>query len=52
MALRPQDIDDFVELTLNKMIRKTWTDLSLEHQEYVAASVIDDHKVVDRKSVV
>jgi hypothetical protein len=29
------------------MIRKTWTDLSLEHQEYVAASVIDDHKVVE-----
>lgn len=48
MALRHDDIDDFVELTLNKFDKKRWTDISLEHQEYVSSTLIDEKKVQER----
>ena len=45
MALLPDQIDDFVNLTLSKFKRYKWTDISLEHQEYVSATLIDEKKV-------
>lgn len=48
MALRHLDIDDFVELTLNKFERHKWTDISLEHQEYIASSFITEKKIQER----
>jgi hypothetical protein len=38
MALYHEQIDDFVELTLNKFEKKTWVDLSMDLQEYHFAS--------------
>ena len=35
MALLPEKIDDFVELTLNRFEYDAWTDLSLEYPEYI-----------------
>jgi len=40
MALTPDQIDDFVELTLSNFKRGRWTDLSLEHQEYISSKLI------------
>lgn len=38
MALLPDQIDDFVNLTLDNFKRKRWVDLSLDLQDYVFAS--------------
>lgn len=48
MALTPDQIDDFVTLTLKHFKRHKWTDLSLEHQQYVSAQIIAEKKVVER----
>lgn len=48
MALTPEQIDDFVTLTLDNIKRGSWTDLSLEYQEYVSRSLIDPKKVVEQ----
>jgi hypothetical protein len=47
MALLPHQIDDFVNLTLDNFKKVKWTDLSLEHQEYVSAQLITDKNVVE-----
>lgn len=47
MALRHDQIDDFVQTTLPLFKRRAWTDISLEHQEYVAASIITDKNVTE-----
>jgi len=48
MALTPDQIDDFVNLTLSLFKRHKWTDLSLAHQEYVASGIITDKNVQER----
>ena len=48
MALRPDNIDDFVNLTLSLFKKHKWTDLSLEHQEYVASGIITEKNVQER----
>jgi hypothetical protein len=48
MALTPDQIDDFVNLTLSLFKRNKWTDLSLEHQEYVASGIITEKNVQER----
>lgn len=48
MALTPDQVPDFVNLTLPKFKRHKWTDLSLEHQEYVSATFVDEKKVVEQ----
>ena len=47
MPLRHDQIDDFVQTTLPKFKRKSWTDLSLEHPEYIASSIINDKNVTE-----
>jgi hypothetical protein len=48
MALTPDQIDDFVNLTLSKFKRFQWTDISLEHQEYVSSALITEKNVVEQ----
>jgi hypothetical protein len=48
MALRPDQIDDFVNLTLSNFKRSEWTDISLEYPEYIASRVITKKKVQER----
>ena len=48
MALTPENITDFVNLTLSLFKRHKWTDLSLEHQEYVSSGIINDKNVQER----
>lgn len=47
MALTPDQVDDIVNLTLPEFKRHKWTDLSLEHQEYISATLIDQKRVVE-----
>ncbi len=46
--LTPDQVDDFVKLTLSHFKRSKWTDLSMEHQEYVSAQIISSKKVVEQ----
>jgi len=46
--LTPDQIHDFVNLTLSHFKRRKWTDISLEHQHYVASSLITDKAVVEQ----
>ena len=46
--LTPDQIDDFVELTLKNFKKLKWTDLSLDLQYYVSAQMIDDKKVMEQ----
>lgn len=48
MALKLHQIDDFVTLTLSCFRRHKWTDISLEHPEYISATLIDQKKVVEQ----
>ena len=48
MALTPDQIDDFVNLTLPNFKKHKWTDLSLEYQEYVFAKLVRDKQVVEQ----
>jgi hypothetical protein len=48
MALTPLQIDDFVNLTLSLFKKHKWTDISLEHQEYVASGIITEKNVQER----
>lgn len=45
MGLTPDQIDDFINLTLSKFHRYKWTDISLEHTEYISSQLINDKKV-------
>lgn len=45
--LTPDQIDDFVNLTLSNFKRNKWTDISLEHQEYVSARMISEKNVTE-----
>ncbi len=48
MGLMPDQVDDFVSLTTPMFKRFKWTDISLEHPEYVSSTLIDDKKVVEQ----
>jgi hypothetical protein len=48
MALTPDQVSDFVNLTLSNFKTNKWTDLSMDHQEYVYSSFITDKKVEER----
>lgn len=47
MGLLPDAVDDFVALTQPHFKRYKWTDISLEHQEYISGHIIDKKKVVE-----
>jgi len=48
MALRPDQVDDFVNLTLSNFKKNKWTDISLQYPEYIASRIIDSKRVVER----
>jgi hypothetical protein len=48
MALTPDQVDDFVNLTLPKFKKHQWTDLSLGLVEYVSSTLIDEKKVQEQ----
>lgn len=47
MALTPDQVQDFVTLTQPLFKRYKWTDISLDYQEYVSATLIDEKKVIE-----
>jgi hypothetical protein len=47
MYLTPEQLDDFVTTTLPKFKRYEWTDISLEHQEYVSSMLIEKKRVIE-----
>lgn len=46
--LTPEQVDDFVETTINRFFRHEWTDISLEHQEYVFSTIFNDKKIIEK----
>lgn len=48
MALLPNEIDDFVELTQPNFKRRKWTDFSLNLQRYVSAKLIQEKHLKER----
>lgn len=48
MALRPDQVDDFVNLTLSNFKKNQWTDISLEYPEYISSRIINEKRVVER----
>src|SRR5690348_3498161 len=46
--LTPDQVDDFVKLTLSNFKRSKWTDLSLEFQEYISSQIISSKKVTEQ----
>jgi hypothetical protein len=48
MALTPDQVVDFVNLTLPRFQRYKWTDLSMLYPEYVSATLINQKKVVEQ----
>lgn len=48
MALTPDQIDDFVQLTLKLFKRRSWTDLSLEYQHYPSMKLLTGKGVQER----
>jgi hypothetical protein len=48
MPLTPDQIDEFVNLTISNFKRGKWTDLSLEHQHYVSSKLITDKNVQEQ----
>jgi len=47
MALTPDQVDDFVQLTLKNFKRYKWTDISLPLQFYTASKMFDEKKVTE-----
>jgi hypothetical protein len=48
VGLTPDQLDDFVELTLKNFKRNKWTDISLPYQKYVASRFMRKNKVEER----
>ena len=48
VGLTPDQLDDFVQLTLKKFHRNKWTDISLPFQKYVASRFMSKQKVNER----
>ena len=48
VGLTPDQLDDFVQLTLKKFHRNKWTDISLPYQKYVASRFMSKQKVEER----
>lgn len=47
MALTPEQVGDLVTTTLPLFKKYKWTDISLQHQEYVSATLLDEKKVTE-----
>ena len=47
MALTPDQVNDFVTLTLPLFKKYKWTDISLQYPEYISATLIDEKKVIE-----
>jgi hypothetical protein len=47
-VLTPDQIDDFVNLTLNNFKKHKWTDISMEYQEYVFAKLVREKAVIEQ----
>lgn len=45
MPLTPEQLADFTYATISNFKRNKWTDISLEHTEYVSSTLIDEYKV-------
>jgi len=48
MALRPDQVDDFVNLTLSNFKRNRWVDISLDYPEYISSRIINSKSVQER----
>jgi hypothetical protein len=48
MPLTPDQIADFTFATISNFKRNKWTDISLEHTEYISSKLIDEKKVVEQ----
>lgn len=48
MALRPDQIDDFVNLTLSNFKLNKWVDLSMTYTEYVSSRLVNSKRLVER----
>jgi len=48
MPLTPDLMADFVAATISNFKRNKWTDISLQHTEYISATLIDEKKVVEQ----
>lgn len=48
MALLPNQVTDFVNLTLSNFKKAKWTDISLQYPDYIASRVIGRYKNVER----
>lgn len=48
MALTPEQLDDFVTLTLSEFKRREWTDISLEYQNYASQKMLTTKAVTER----
>ena len=44
MPLTPDQIADFTVATISNFKRLKWTDISLDHVEYISSTLIDDKK--------
>lgn len=49
MALTPDQLDDFVKMTLKRFKKRRWVDISLDHQEYFAMSRLFKKKKVQER---
>ena len=47
-VLTHDQIDDFTAATISNFRRLKYTDISLEHQEYVSADILDEKRVVEQ----
>ena len=45
--LTPDQIDDFVTLTLKKFQRNKWTDIALKYQKYCSSKIIREKRVME-----
>lgn len=48
MALRPDQVDDFVNLTLPNFKMNKWQDISLQYPEYISSRIINEKRVIER----
>ena len=47
-VLRPDQIDDLVNLTLSNFKRKKFVDLSMEYPEYISSRVFQKYRVTEQ----
>jgi len=47
-GLTPDQVDDFVQTTLPNFKKHKWSDISLEHQEYVSSKIVTEKNVKEK----